>query len=561
MSLGYAERLSHREDLGGRLGDPELHEPPHVVWDKAAALAEHIRGAERVIAFTGAGISTRKGLPLPKLATSFVYAKPSLTHQVLVGLLAAGRLTYVCSQNVDSLHLRSGVPREQLAELHGNCFAERCKKCKVEYVRDFEMDTVGFKPTGRRCTRGGCRGQLVDHILDWEDALPPAELKATQEHASAANLALCLGTSLQIIPAANLPLRTVRAGGRLGIINLQATPKDKRADVVIHAKVDEVMAVVMQQLGVAIPPFVRTDCVLLSHTLTAGAGGAKQQQRQRQEGGAGDGADGGADGGGGAASSAGECGGSSWGFTLTIASLHGPACPLPMVASASVAFEGPAAGVLKGRELSGALPWKLSRTCPAELESVAVRVTLQLVDAADEDKRTQQATYAIARPQGPPAAKPAAATRRAAAAAAPDGSYEFAFVTQRHDYAPRQAELVAQLAAAAEASRAAAPAPAPGAEPAGGGGGAAAAGSAQGEEGGDDGDDDDDEEDDEDEESGSEGSGSGGSGSGSGSGSDAGGDAGDDDSDYLGSDASELAGQARRGGGGRPRKRARPLAA
>lgn len=54
------------------------------------------------------------------------------------------------------------------------------------------------------------------------------------------DLALCLGTSLQIIPAANLPLRTVKAGGKLAIINLQATPKDKRADVVIHARVDEV---------------------------------------------------------------------------------------------------------------------------------------------------------------------------------------------------------------------------------------------------------------------------------------------------------------------------------
>jgi mono-ADP-ribosyltransferase sirtuin 6 len=54
------------------------------------------------------------------------------------------------------------------------------------------------------------------------------------------NLAICLGTSLQIIPAANLPLRTVKAGGGLAIINLQATPKDKAAQLVIHAKVDQV---------------------------------------------------------------------------------------------------------------------------------------------------------------------------------------------------------------------------------------------------------------------------------------------------------------------------------
>lgn len=84
----------------------------------------------------------RKGLPPPRLQTSFLYAKPSLTHQALLGLMQSGKLDYICSQNVDSLHLRSGVPRSQLAELHGNCFAERCKKCKQEYIRDFEMDTV-----------------------------------------------------------------------------------------------------------------------------------------------------------------------------------------------------------------------------------------------------------------------------------------------------------------------------------------------------------------------------------------------------------------------------------
>ncbi len=54
------------------------------------------------------------------------------------------------------------------------------------------------------------------------------------------DLSICLGTSLQIIPAANLPLRTVKAGGSLAIVNLQATPKDKKAAVVIHAKVDQV---------------------------------------------------------------------------------------------------------------------------------------------------------------------------------------------------------------------------------------------------------------------------------------------------------------------------------
>ena len=102
----------------------------------------------------------------------------------------------------------SGVPRERLAELHGNVFAERCRACGREFVRDFEMETVGFKRTGRRCD--GCGGALHDHVLDWEDALPPDELVASEEHAREADVALCLGTSLQITPACNLPLKAVR---------------------------------------------------------------------------------------------------------------------------------------------------------------------------------------------------------------------------------------------------------------------------------------------------------------------------------------------------------------
>jgi mono-ADP-ribosyltransferase sirtuin 6 len=62
--------------------------------------------------------------------------------QALAGLMRSGKLRYIVSQNVDGLHLRSGIPRQNLAELHGNCFAERCPKCKKEYIRDFEIESV-----------------------------------------------------------------------------------------------------------------------------------------------------------------------------------------------------------------------------------------------------------------------------------------------------------------------------------------------------------------------------------------------------------------------------------
>ena len=64
-----------------------------------------------------------------------------------MGLAQEGKLKYTVSQNVDCLHLRSGIPRSQLAELHGNCFAERCSKCRHEYIRDFEVETVLISPS------------------------------------------------------------------------------------------------------------------------------------------------------------------------------------------------------------------------------------------------------------------------------------------------------------------------------------------------------------------------------------------------------------------------------
>ncbi len=59
-----------------------------------------------------------------------------------MALHRTGKLRFICSQNVDGLHLRSGIPRSDIAELHGNCFAERCPSCGAEYIRNFEIETV-----------------------------------------------------------------------------------------------------------------------------------------------------------------------------------------------------------------------------------------------------------------------------------------------------------------------------------------------------------------------------------------------------------------------------------
>lgn len=96
-------------------------------------------------------------------------------------------------------------------------------------------------------------------MLDWEDALPDEELDRAENEADTADVILCLGTSLQIKPICDLPTRTAKRGGAFALVNLQKTPKDKHARVIVHARCDDVMRRVMQRLRLPVPPFVRRD--------------------------------------------------------------------------------------------------------------------------------------------------------------------------------------------------------------------------------------------------------------------------------------------------------------
>ncbi|XP_066491869.1 NAD-dependent protein deacylase sirtuin-6 isoform X2 [Tiliqua scincoides] len=207
----------------------------------------------------------------PKFDTTFENARPSKTHMALLELQRAGILQFLISQNVDGLHVRSGFPRDKLAELHGNMFVEECMKCGKQYVRDTVVGTMGLKPTGRLCDvskrRGlrSCRGKLMDTILDWEDSLPDRDLNLSSEASRRADLSITLGTSLQIKPSGNLPLLTKKKGGKLVIVNLQPTKHDKHADLRIYGYVDDVMTKLMKNLGLEIPEW--TGPVVVESTM------------------------------------------------------------------------------------------------------------------------------------------------------------------------------------------------------------------------------------------------------------------------------------------------------
>jgi hypothetical protein len=161
----------------------EIEDSPKSLAKKCERMAKTIQKAKNLIVYTGAGISTAANIPDYRgpngvwtcldqgrdIATcDLAQAEPTFTHMSLLTLFKKGKLKHIVSQNCDGLHLRSGIPRYALSELHGNMFIEVCKHCKPmrPYLRLFDVTERTSKHkhnTMRRCHV--CGNSLIDTIV------------------------------------------------------------------------------------------------------------------------------------------------------------------------------------------------------------------------------------------------------------------------------------------------------------------------------------------------------------------------------------------------------------
>ena len=107
--------------------------------------------------------------------------------------------------------------------------------------------------TGRKCDTPSCNGDLKDTIINFGENLNPNIMELGFHNSRIGDLHLVMGTSLRVQPAASMPLETVNNKGNLVICNLQKTPIDQYATLVIHAKCDDIMELLMKKLGYQIP--------------------------------------------------------------------------------------------------------------------------------------------------------------------------------------------------------------------------------------------------------------------------------------------------------------------
>ena len=206
-----------------------------------------------LVVFTGAGISTESGLPdfrgpdglwtrrdkgLPPAPTKVAWdaVEPNAGHLAIAELQKLNKLRFLISQNVDNLHLKSGIRPELLAELHGNIAKLRCKRCE---------ETLDRAEGQTKCRCGGVLGKSV---VDFGESLPRKDLMLSYEHARKSDLFVVVGSSLVVTPAADMPREALQSRAKLVIANQGETPFDRVASLRFYERIGDVLPRAVRRL-------------------------------------------------------------------------------------------------------------------------------------------------------------------------------------------------------------------------------------------------------------------------------------------------------------------------
>jgi NAD-dependent deacetylase len=234
-------------------------------------LVDLLTAAERILVFTGAGISTGSGIadyrgpqgqwktrdPVyyqdfmsrhearveywdQKLETwpSMREAEPNAAHLAVAELEQAGKVLLVATQNIDGLHEKACTSLDRLIEIHGTNLKVECMSCH-------EMSEAGrhfaaFEQSNEPPICESCNGFLKPATISFGQSLRDHDLTHAFTAAREADLVLALGSSLMVQPAASIPLCAVERGTPYIIINRGITEHDELAGVTLRIDGDVV---------------------------------------------------------------------------------------------------------------------------------------------------------------------------------------------------------------------------------------------------------------------------------------------------------------------------------
>ena len=229
-------------------------------------LADYLRASEKMLIFTGAGISTGSGIPdfrgpqgvwtrrQPVYFQDFMTseaariehwdfklegwdgyraAEPNAVHRAIVALEKAGKVTAVVTQNIDGLHARAGTSAERLVELHGTNLLVECQTCRR---RDDPETHFEFFRAHRQTPLCQCGGFLKPATISFGQSLDSRVLERAEKAAANADLVIALGSTLSVYPAASFPLLAAQRGAPYVIVN--RGPTDHDADPAVSLRIE-----------------------------------------------------------------------------------------------------------------------------------------------------------------------------------------------------------------------------------------------------------------------------------------------------------------------------------
>ncbi len=272
-------RLNHAVARGSSAVGTSSHQHIPLIWvivnrmnnKSIDAAIQLLRRARYVTALTGAGLSTRSGIPdfrspdsglwgrydpaevasiygfkhdpqrfyqwIRPLARTILAAQPNAAHLALARLEALGTLKSIVTQNIDMLHTRAGS--KTVYEVHGHLREVTCIHCFAVYPA--EPYIVGFLEAETLPSCPKCGHALKPNVILFGEQLPAQAITAARREARQCDVMLIAGSSLEVFPAADLPILAKRAGAALIVVNLSGTPVDALAEVVMHEDVVDIL--------------------------------------------------------------------------------------------------------------------------------------------------------------------------------------------------------------------------------------------------------------------------------------------------------------------------------
>jgi len=247
------------------------------VTDQIDLVRRWVAASTRIVALTGAGISTESGIPdfrgpqgvwtknpkAEKLSNIDSYmsdpdvrrlawqqrlihpawhATPNTGHRALVELERAGRLHALITQNIDGLHQLAGTSPDKMIEVHGTIHEYVCMRCDGRGPMQVVLERVRTGEEDPECK--ACGGILKSATISFGQQLVPEVIERAMRAAAEGDLFLAIGSTLQVYPVAGAVSRAKASGARVVILNAEPTRFDDVADIVIQQRIGDVLPAV-----------------------------------------------------------------------------------------------------------------------------------------------------------------------------------------------------------------------------------------------------------------------------------------------------------------------------